>query len=266
MNENQVPNDLGVPTVSNSNVVTSDPVDTGSTPPAPAPAEAPVEDTPVDETIKTETPAESEATPTEPVETPTEEEPTPVPTADYLKRLHEAQQFEAPTEAPDIFDDYGNVDPTKFAAYQAQRDAQVFEKAVNAVNAKAEAQQAELAAWDSVYSNYSEVKDSEVLQNALRGARIQDLSSGGDGDLNRLAKGLVAPFREAKIKATEAVNKTVEEAESLETAKPSAATPPQQAPSLLSQLNAAVANGDQEQAQRIRHAIRKERIYGKTKE
>jgi hypothetical protein len=265
-----VPNELGVPDANNSNVVPSDPVNTSSAAPVEPVTDAPTEtptEAPADAPVEAPTEAPADAAPTEapapaPVEAPTPEEPTATPTADYIKRLHESQQFEAGTEAPDIFDDYGNIDPTKFATYQSERDSYVFNKALEAVNTREQAQQAESAAWEAVHANYAEIKDSPALENALRGARIQDISAGGDGDLSRLAKEIVAPFREAKIKATEAVNKTVEEAETLETIKPTAVTPPAQAPSLMAQLNAAIANGDTEQAQRVRHAIRKARIDG----
>lgn len=264
MTVTNIPNENGVPTVTNTNVVPSEPAYTGSEPQpeAPAPVEAPVEAPTEEPTETVETPTEA---PTESVETPPEEPAHQPITAEHLQRLHEAQQLEPVTEAPDIFDDYGNVDPNKFNDYLNQRDARVFEQATYAATVREETQKTEQTAWDTVYSEYGEIKDNPALQNALRGARIQDLTAGGDGDLARLAKELVAPFRTAKIQATEAINKTVSEAEALETTKPTAATPPKEAPSLVHQLKAAIADGDTQRAQSIRHAIRKEQIYGKTK-
>lgn len=258
MNENQgpiqqVPNELGVPDENTSNVVLSDPADTSST------ATEAIEETPVEAPstaadVEEETPAEAE----------TQEEELHIPTVEHVKALTEAQQLPQDSELPDLTDEYGNFDVNKFMQYQRDRDQKILEHAMNVSTAREEAIQAENAAWDKVYEAYPEIKDHN-LDNALRGARIQDITAGGDGDLARLAKDLAAPFRAAKIKAVEDANKAVEEAESLETFKPSNATPPQEAPSLMSQLQTAVRDGDSELASQLRHAIRKERIYGTDK-
>lgn len=260
MNENQgpiqqVPNELGVPDADNSNVVESAPVDTSTpddttapeaedTQPEAAPAEA------------TEAPAEEATAET----TQVEEDELSLPTIDNIKAINEANEYQ-PTEVElDITDEYGNLDPKKFQAFMAQNNQQVRDQTLAAMQKRDSAMAAEDAAWEKVYEAYPEIKDNN-LDNALRGARIQDITAGGDGDLARLARELAAPFRQAKIDATEKANKTVEEAESLETLTPTAATPPKEAPSLMTQLKTALAEGDTETANRVRHAIRKQRIH-----
>lgn len=256
MNENQgpiqqVPNELGVPDADNTNIVESAPVDT-STP----------DDTPA------EPAEEAEAAPAETVEAPAEtapaeevqEEELKLPTIDNIKAINEAQNYQPEDVEIDILDDDGYLDPKKFQAFMAQNNQSIFEKATQSVEARKGAQAAEDAAWGQVHEAYPEIKDYN-LDKALRGARIQDITEGGDGDLARLARDLAAPYRTAKIEATEAANKSVEEVESLESLTPTTATPPKQAPSLMNQLSTAVANGDTETANRLRHAIRKARIH-----
>lgn len=114
--------------------------------------------------------------------------------------------------------------------------------------------------WSGIKEAYPEIADNSTLTNALKGARIQDLLAGGDGDLNRLASDIVGPIRENRIKAVEEVNKTLTDQKKLETFTPENAAPETQPVSLMGQLQAAVAAGDSAAAQALRHAIRKERI------
>lgn len=252
----QVPNELGVPSADNNNIVESAPVDTSvveddSQLPQDAPAEeeAPVEAAPVENKTPEEAPTEAP-----------EEEELSLPTIDNIKAMQQAQAYQPGAEVEvDILDEFGNVDPAKFQAFMAKNNQDVYEKATQAIEARSSAQAAEDAAWDKVHEVYPEIKDNN-LDNALRGARIQDITAGGDGDLARLARELAAPFREAKIKATENANKTIEEAESLATLAPTTVTPPKEAKPLMTQLREALAGGDNETANRLRHEIRKQRI------
>ena len=252
-----VPNELGVPGADNTNVVESAPIDT-STPDettAPEVEETPTEEVPAE---TSEAPAEETHAEAAPAETPEEE--LRLPTIDHIKAMQEAQDYQPSAEVEvDILDEFGNLDPKKFQDFMTKNNQDIFEKATQAVEARSGAQAAEDAAWDKVHEVYPEIKEYN-LDAALRGARIQDITAGGDGDLARLARDLAGPFRQAKIKATEDINKVVEEAESLETLKPTEVTPPKEPLPLMAQLKAAVAEGDTETAQRLRHEIRKQRI------
>lgn len=258
----QVPNELGVPDANNSNVVESAPVDTSV-----APDEAPAEEAPAEEAPVEETPAQEESSEEAPAaeETPpAEEEELSLPTVEHLQALHAAQQYQSEDVEIDFVDEHGFFDAKKFQDFMVQNNQRVYSQAVEASKAYDQAGKAEEAAWSKVNQTYPEI-EKYGLDAALRGARIQDLTAGGDGDLARLAKDLAAPFRQNAIDAVEKANKVVEEAESLETLKPTNATPPKQEPSLMSQLKSAVDSGDAEAATRIRHAIRKQRIYGTDK-
>lgn len=206
-----------------------------------------------------------------PAEEPREEEKeegsetdnTPSVDLELLQKLSEASKYKAQESELDILDEYGAVDPTKFQDFMLKNNQQVFNQAVNAVQARLQAERIEEAAWQDVTTKYPELKESESLLSALRGARVQDLVSGGKGDLLELAKGIVAPIRDSKIKAVESVNKSIKKQESLSTFKPATAQIEKVPTNLMDQLKQAIATGNSEEANRLRHEVRKERIFGK---
>lgn len=263
-------NEMNMPVVDNNDVVPQDPAFTGTGEPkeitTPKPVDAPVAD---------DAPAADEPVADEPVaddapveDTPVEDAPVEEPASDYdgarFKELLDAQKYQAEEVTLDFYDEYGNIDQAKFGEFLQQNNQKVFEQATQAAMAKVEAQQIEEKLWNDVYTNYGEIKDNPALETALRGARIQDMVAGGDGDLTRLAKEIVAPIRQNKIKAIEDVNRSITEQKKLETFTPDAATPAPAAVPLMTQLKQALDAGDSERAQTLRHAIRKERIYGKS--
>lgn len=251
-------NEGNLSTVDTSNVAVSDPVDTSSV----QRPEAPVTEAPKEEVV-TPVEATDEATAdavVEPVVEAEEADPA-APDSDRLMDLLGKTKYTASDVELDIYDEYGNVDANKMGSFMAANNERVFQKAVDAVNAKNEARDIEDASWSLVHKDYPEVKD-KGLDTALRGARIQDLAAGGNGDLSRLAKDLVKPFRDSQIKAIEDVNRSVKEQDALATFKPVNATPEKTTPSNMQQLQTALKAGDTERATFLRHAIRKERIYG----
>lgn len=184
-------------------------------------------------------------------------------TPEKLEELSRAQHYQPQAQDVDILDEFGNLDPAKFQSFMRDNNASVFEQAVNAVSARGEAEKIESATWDNLRGEYSnELNDNPGLEKVLRGARIQDIIAGGDGDLNRLAKEVIGPMRKSAIQAVEDVNRQVSEAEELSTYKPQNSAPQKQAAPLMTQLREALQAGDHGKAQQIRHAIRKERISG----
>lgn len=259
--------ETGSPIVENNNVVISEPAFTGTgTPRAATPPEEEVEENA--EEIDGADPIVADpaavATPpvvTEPVATPK----APVETMDTerLAELAKASNYNPADTELDILDEFGNLDATKFGDFMRKNNESVFTQAVGAVQARNQAEQIENNAWNAVHEAYPELVENPSLEKAIRGARIQDLINGGKGDLNELAKGIVGPLRDNKIKAVEEVNRTIKKQENLGAAKPTTAQPEKVAPSLMTQLRTAITNGDNQAAQKIRHAILKERIYGK---
>lgn len=185
---------------------------------------------------------------------------------ELLKRLSENSKYRPTDTNFDILDEYGALDPEKFQAFMAENNQNVFNQATNAVLTKLEAEKIEADAWGKVYTDYPELKENKSLESALKGARIQDLVSGGKGDLIELAKGIVGPIRDNKIKAVESANKTIKKQESLSSFKPNVAQIEKVPTSLMTQLKQAISDGDSDTANRIRHEIRKERIFGKAEQ
>jgi len=162
----------------------------------------------------------------------------------------------------DIVDEFGNFDGKKFSDFMAENNKNVFNQALDSFTAISEADKIENQAWESVNEAYPELKGNPTLEKAIRGARIQDILGGGTGDLIELAKGIIGPIRENKIKAVEEVNRTIEKQDNLQVVKPTVAPVEQVTPTLMDQLKHALSVNDQQKANQIRHAIRKERIYG----
>lgn len=244
------------------NFQVSDPVDTSSgTVPSVVNQEA---------VAAAQQPAANDATQTPP-ETPpatppaeTEVKAQPFLTREDLETLAKAQSYQPSEVDVDIFDEFGSLDPAKFAAFMIENNQRVMQQATNAVETNARYERIETQAWESVKSNYPEISDNPTLEQAVRGARIQDILSGGDGDLNRLAKSFIDPIRRGKIQAVEDTNRQVTEQEQLQTFRSDNAVPAPAAKPLMNQLREALAAGDTERANHLRHAIRKERIYGTT--
>lgn len=249
-----------------SSVVATEPAITDS-PTAGKPATTPevpkVEDTTSTEKTNTENKNESSVAETNTVGTPAPIAEQPIVSLDTerLKQLHEATVYKPLETSLEILDEFGNLDQTKFETFMRENNKNVFSQAISAVNANNEAIEIENKAWDAVHKQYPEM--NETLEKAVRGARVQDLINGGKGDLMELAKGIVGPIRDNKIKAIEDTNRVEREKSALSTIKPSNETPSAQAPSLIQQLKTAISNGNREGAQAIRHAILKEQIYGK---
>lgn len=266
--------EITVPETEDSNIVESEPVYTSPTPkPEPkveseevntkeAQPETPEEETPVD------TESEGEQTKDDKSEESLEEPKAKDVTIDakFLQNLKSETQYQATDIETDILDEYGNLDPKKFSEFMVKNNEHVFNQAITAVEARKNAVDIESQSWDDVYKEYPEVKDNESLESAIKGARLQDIISGGSGDLKELAKKIVAPMRKNKIEAIESVNKTIKSQESLSSFKPEVAATEKVSPSLLEQLKQARLSGDNDLASRITHAIRIERIYGKAKE
>lgn len=262
------------PSIDNTNVIISEPVYTGSAP-IPEPAKVPEgtvgkegEEGAPDEPVEGETPdapAAKEGEPTvEAAPEATVEAPKAAPTMDgeRLKALRNAGKYK-PTEMDlDIVDEFGNFDGKKFSDFMADNNKNVFNQALDSFTAISEADKIETQAWESVNQAYPELKGNPTLEKAIRGARIQDILGGGTGDLLELAKGIVGPIRENKIKAVEEVNRTIEKQDNLQVVKPTVAPVEQVTPTLMDQLKHALSVNDQQKANQIRHAIRKERIYG----
>lgn len=243
-----------------SGVVETEPAHTGSEPVKEAPAQ------PVAETTEPETTEPTETQPAESTEPAAEEAPAPATEPEQQESILDLmgqQKYQETETNIDIFDEYGNLDPQKFASFLAENNKNVAEKAVSMMTATSKAQEMEETAWDKVYTDNPELKDNPTLEKALRGARIQDLVDGGDGDLSRLAKDLVAPLRTSQIKAQEDVARTVEDQEALSVTTPKNATTEPVQKSNMVLLREAISAGDTDRANQIRHAIRKERIYGK---
>lgn len=244
------------PDNSESTITLSEPAITDS----PIEAKAPVPAEVVEES--TEAPIAADTSNQVPVEEPVKTQ-APIAQIDTerLRQLNEATTYK-PTETPlEILDEFGNIDSSKFETFMAKNNENVFSQAINAVNAKNEVIEIETKAWEAVHKQYPEM--NETLEKAVRGARVQDLINGGSGDLLELAKGIVGPIRESRIKAVEDTNRIEREKESLAAIKPSNESPAAQAPSLMQQLKIEISKGNREGAQRIRHAILKEQIYGK---
>ena len=214
------------------------------------------------DTPQTETNTENQ---TEDTNTETQTEEGAYLTAEQLRELRDSGQYQPPEEEADLTDEYGYIDPKKLQSYLNQRDEQVFNSAVRAVEARTEAEKIETEAWQSIHSTYPELKENAALEQALRGARIADLAAGGDGNIHRIAQDFMKPIRDSRIKAVEDVNRQITEQKALETHAQESAAPERPAPSLMSQLRGALESGDRQKAQEIRNAIRMERIRDTTK-
>lgn len=266
--------ETSLPEVDNSVVIESEPVSTSQNETTPVKKQPIVEEVeepeekvekPEDEPKEAEDSKEKQDGDDEKTEAPTEK-PKPTIDMDLLKELNEASKYQPKDTNFDILDEYGALDPTKFQAFMAENNQNVFNQATNSVLSKLQAEKLENDMWEDVNTKYPELKENENLKSALKGARIQDLISGGKGDLNELAKGIVGTIRDNKVKAIESVNKTITKQESLSSFKPSVAQTEKVPTSLMTQLKQAMSNGDAETANRIRHEIRKERIFGKQDE
>lgn len=219
----------------------------------------------------TETPTEETQTETAQTETNTETPTEDTNTEEYLSAeqlaaLRESSQYQPTDQEVDLTDEYGYIDPVKLQNFLAENNKRVFESAVRAVEARAEAERIETQAWEKIRQSYPELKENPNLEQALRGARIADLAAGGDGNIHRIAKDFMKPIRDSKVEAIESVNRNITQQKALETNVQESAAPERPAPSLMSQLRSALNAGDHAKAQEIRNAIRMERIRDTTKE
>lgn len=220
--------------------------------------------------INTETPTVETDTDTN-TETPTTETNTEDSadedylTAEQLQDLRDRTQYQAEDQEVDLVDEYGYIDPKKLQSFMVENNQRVFEQAVKAVEAKSQAERVETQSWEKIHQSYPELKESPGLEQALRGARIADLSAGGDGNIHRIAQEFMKPIRDSKVQAVEETNRNISKQEALSTHVQESAAPERPAPSLMSRLRTALSNGDQAQAQEIRNAIRMERIRDTTK-
>ena len=260
------------PNVDNTNVTVSEPVYTGSAP-LPEPAKVPEgtvgkegeEGEPAVEPVEGEAPVTPAPEGEAPVEVLPEAEPeaeVPMIDGEKLKALRETSRYKPTDMDLDIVDEFGNLDAEKFSEFMVKNNEAVFNQALTAVNANNQADRIENQAWEAVHKAYPELDKNPTLEKAIRGARIQDILSGGTGNLLELAKGVLGPIRENEIKAVESVNRTIEKQENLQVATPAVAPVERVAPTLMEQLKYALAQNDTQKANQIRHAIRKERIYG----
>ncbi|MGV9002395.1 MAG: hypothetical protein ACOH18_05585 [Candidatus Saccharimonadaceae bacterium] len=256
--DNSIPNEAGVPSVDESNVVESDSVWTSESPKREAP------ETTDDASGKDgaeATAAQTNEAGTEGAAITGDENITkPMYTPEEITKLAEAADYRPGEIEVNFVDELGNFDPQAFGDFMKQNNQNVFNQAINAANARGQLVQIENDTWGQIKTDYPEVANNETLTSALRGARIQDLLAGGDGDLARLAKDIVGPIRENRIKAVEDTNRQITEQKKLETFTPENVAPDRAEPSLMSQLQAAVSSGDTQKAHSLRHAIRKERI------
>lgn len=249
--------------VDNTNVVPSGPADTSASavPGQPAPAQqqpAGEQPNPDDVTPGGEAPGNQP-----PADPSLEEELAASLTPDMMAELEKAQRYQPGEVEFDIFDEFGNVDPTKFGQFMADNNSKVFEQALKGVKAYTQAEQIENGTWEKARTDYPELNGEQgpALEKALRGMRIVDVTQGGDGNISRIAKEFLGPLRASAIKAQEDVNRSVTDMEQLSTVyKPDAASPERPAADLMTQLRTAVQNGEGARAKELRHAIRKERI------
>lgn len=263
MNDN-IPNEAGVESVDTSNVVESAPVWTSESPQR----EAKTPEAPTDDNADgqgSDNPEDAPNTETNPGAAGDDvvtDEPAYQPkyTPEQIQELAKAADYQPGEVEITFVDELGNFDPVAFGEFMKQNNASVFNQAIAATNARGELTQIEGDTWASIQQQFPEIAGNETLTKSLRGARIQDVMAGGDGDLHRLAKDIVGPIRENRIKAVEDVNKTITDQKKLETFTPDNAAPERAEPTLMQQLQSAVKSGDTEKATAIRHAIRKERI------
>lgn len=186
-------------------------------------------------------------------------------TPEQIQALREQTQYQPEDQEVDLVDEYGYIDPKKLQSFMVENNQRVFEQAVKAVEAKAQAERIETQSWEKIHQSYPELKESPGLEQALRGARIADLAAGGDGNIHRIAQEFMKPIRDSKVQAVEETNRSISKQEALSTHVQESAAPERPAPSLMSRLRTALENGDQAQAQEIRNAIRMERIRDTTK-
>lgn len=259
-----IPNEAGVESVDTSNVVESAPVWTSETPQREArTAEAPTDENAAGEggENQEEAPNTENANGAGAENVATDENAyTPKYTPEQITELAKAADYQPGEVEITFVDELGNFDPVAFGEFMQKNNASVFNQAIAATKARGELVQVEGDTWASIQQQFPEIAGNETLTSALRGARVQDVIAGGDGDLHRLAKDIVGPIRENRIKAVEDVNKTITDQKKLETFTPDNAAPERAEPTLMQQLQSAVQSGDTAKAQSLRHAIRKERI------
>lgn len=249
----EIPNAAGVPTVDTSNVVETPPAWTSETPQREAQAPAGEGDGEGTQGGEGGQPAEGATPPEAPAYQP---KYTPEEIQELAKRAdYIPQEVEI-----NFLDELGNFDPQKFGEFMAQNNQNIFNQALQAGNARTQLTQVEQDTWAHVEKDFPEISGNDTLTKALRGARIQDLIAGGDGDLTRLATDIVGPIRDSRIKAVEDANQNITDQKKLETFTPEGASTEAPTLTLMQQLQTAVQSGDTQKATSLRHAIRKERI------
>lgn len=127
--ETEIPNAASVPTVDTSNVIESAPAWTSATPQREAaPAAAVTEDTTEDVTQTEATPApetQPDITPAAPA--------VPTYSAEQVTKLANAVEYTPGEITVNFVDELGNFDPQAFGEFMQQREAEVFNKAIEAV-------------------------------------------------------------------------------------------------------------------------------------
>ena len=264
--QSNIPNEAGVPSVDTSNVVETAPVYTGAGPQRESVTPAPTTDENAEgkgDDVKEDAPNTDVTDDGAGKDTTTVTDDTayqPKYTPEQITELAKQADYQPGEVEITFVDELGNFDPVAFGEFMKQNNQSVFNQAINAGKARSELTQIEGDTWSAVEKNFPEIAGNDSLTKALRGARIQDVLAGGDGDLQRIAKDIVGPIRDNKIKAVEDVNKTITEQKKLDTFTPDNAAPERAEPTLMQQLQSAVVSGDTAKAQALRHAIRKERI------
>lgn len=257
----EIPNSAGVPSEDTSNVVESAPAWTSETPARETQTAANGEGE-GDGAGDGEGSGEGQGDPNAAAANPEVPAFQPKYTPEQIQQLADQADYRPQEVDINFLDELGNFDPQKFGEFMAENNKQVFNQALQAGNARTQLTQVESDTWAHVEKDFPEIAGNDTLTKALRGARIQDIIAGGDGDLSRLATDIVGPIRENRIKAVEDANKTITDAKKLETFTPEGASVEAPSLSLMQQLSVAVQSGDTAKAQTLRHAIRKERING----
>lgn len=251
----EIPNAAGVPTVDTSNVVETPPAWTSDTPQREA--QAPVEGDGQGEGEETQGGEGGQPAGETQVETPAYQ---PKYTPEQIEQLAKQADYVPQEVEINFLDELGNFDPQKFGEFMAENNKNIFNQALQAGNARTQLTQVEQDTWAHVEKDFPEIAGNDTLTKALRGARIQDIIAGGDGDLTRLATDIVGPIRDNRIKAVEDANQNITDQKKLETFTPEGASTEAPTLSLMQQLQVAVQSGDTQKATSLRHAIRKERI------
>lgn len=251
----EIPNAAGVPTVDTSNVVETPPAWTSDTPQREA--QAPVEGDGEGEGEGTQGGEGGQPAGETQVETPAYQ---PKYTPEQIEQLAKQADYVPQEVEINFLDELGNFDPQKFGEFMAENNKNIFNQALQAGNARTQLTQVEQDTWAHVEKDFPEIAGNDTLTKALRGARIQDIIAGGDGDLTRLATDIVGPIRDNRIKAVEDANQNITDQKKLGTFTPEGASTEAPTLSLMQQLQVAVQSGDTQKATSLRHAIRKERI------